>query len=231
MFQASNQREFDNWVRTIAIELIRQTPLDAIKYLDIFTLTPQKKSNKNDRIIKDCNHNCLLTPIINEKKQTPTENGHFDENRNICLSEDKATNFRLQNPKTTELHVTKSIDEDEQTVELLLKKCQNSDSYVPVKEKLKLFESLCRLGRYNEDTTANVKYASKRTRSLHDLSYSENLPHNAGVKQICKYFETKSGENKTKDIKYNTIARIHRTSLGPVKTLISRKHSVQAGKH
>lgn len=90
------------------------------------------------------------------------------------------------------------------------------------------------MGRYNDDTATSAKYASKRTRSLHDLSHSEtsSVPNNnAGVKQMCKYFETKNDTNKTSEVKFNTIARIHRTSIGPVKTLISRKYSVQTGKH
>lgn len=236
MFQASNQQEFDNWVRTIAIELIRQTPLDAVKYLDIFTLTPPVSPQKTESI-KDHNHNNLLTQSnINEKKCEATlliKATSFDENRN-CVNPVESL---VVTANRVERNVTnnQSVNEDEQTVEFLLKKCQNSDSYVPVKEKLKLFESLCRLGRISNDDSNqnNAKYASKRTRSLHDLSHSENIhQNNPGVKQICKYFETKNYENKPQEsVKYNTLGRTHRTSFGPVKTIIGRKYSVQSHKH
>lgn len=184
--------------------------MDAVKYLDIFTLTPSSKPE----LTKDCNHNL----ITNEEKIKKDENSNDLTYR--IKTEAKRELFR-QESKTP-------INEDEQTVELLLKKCQNSDSYVPVKEKLKLFESLCRLGQHDENVN-NAKYTSKRTRSLHDLSHSEpNV--NLGVKQICKYFETKNDESKVQE-KCNTLGRIHRTSIGPVKSLISRKYSVQCFKH
>ncbi|CAH1972026.1 unnamed protein product [Acanthoscelides obtectus] len=54
--QASSQRAFDEWVKTIAIELIRQTPLDAIKYLDILTIAECWK-RRDDLQEKDWNYN------------------------------------------------------------------------------------------------------------------------------------------------------------------------------
>lgn len=264
LLQASNQREFDLWVKTIAIELIRQTPLDAIKYLDILTLTPQVHSTpKPEATEKDCNDNSIPNPIIQAQIQHNTHTfrpkclnfDKLDENRNYCHSrsheptiedttslppispkyQEKFLSLNIPSTNTNTKSASGKIDQDdEQTVELLLKKCQNADSYVPVKEKLKLFESLCRIGRIvnNEETSAtNSKYSTKRTRSLHDLSNSEYPPqsNNAGVKQICKYFETKNDENKEKDtVKFNTIARGNRTSFGPVKTMISRKYSIQS---
>lgn len=261
-------------MKTIAIELIRQTPLDAIKYLDILTLTPQLHSTPKHETEaeKDCNHNSIIsTPILHDSIIQPvvTNNdfrpkcldfNNLDENRNhINLEQEERLNITqslptIINPSEQFLSlnippvrpprhndINKKAElllppaDDEQTVEILLKKCQNADSYVPVREKLKLFESLCRLGRIqNDDSTVtnNSKYGTKRARSLHDLSHSQYPAQNvAGVKQICKYFETKNDENKDKDCgKFNTIARGNKTSFGPVKTMISRKYSVQSKK-
>lgn len=131
-FQTGSEHAFDLWVKTIAIELIRQTPLDSVKYLDILSLT-------------EC-----------WNRKQPVE----DKNKKIELS-------------------TTPPD-----VETLLKKCQNSESYVPVKEKLMLFESLCRLGRKvrsTEDVTVKVEVeTAKRTRSLHDLSSC------VAVREMCR---------------------------------------------
>ncbi|VEN45481.1 unnamed protein product [Callosobruchus maculatus] len=81
---------------------------------------------------------------------------------------------------------------EEKQVEDLMKKCQNVENYVPVKEKLFLFESLCKLGRKvrsTEDVSLKIDTTSKRARSLHDLS---NLNSHIAVREICKYFENKN---------------------------------------
>lgn len=260
-------------MKTIAIELIRQTPLEAIKYLDILTLTPQLHSTpkNNTETEKDCNDNSIIpTPILpnciidqavinNNFRPKCLNFNNLDENRNnINLEHEERLNNIAQSLPTiinpSEQFLSLNIPpvrpprhndinkkpelllppaDDEQTVEILLKKCQNADSYVPVREKLKLFESLCRLGRIQNDdsnATNNSKYGTKRARSLHDLSNSKYPVQTvAGVKQICKYFETKNGENKDNDSgKFNTIARGNKTAFGPVKTMISRKYSVQS---
>lgn len=89
----------------------------------------------------------------------------------------------------------KTDQNDETKVEDLLKKCQNAENYVPVKEKLLLFETLCRLGRKvrsTEDVSLKVDVTAKRAKSLHDLSFNS-----APVKEICRYFE-KQTENEPK---------------------------------
>lgn len=143
-FQTGSEHAFDLWVKTIAIELIRQTPLDSVKYLDILSLT-------------ECWN----------RKQSSTED----------------TTQKNQNPDPP------CSPPD---VETLLKKCQNPESYVPVKEKLILFESLCRLGRKvrsTEDVTAKPEVeTTKRARSLHDLSSC--LGAQVAVREMCRYVHT-----------------------------------------
>ncbi|RZC33203.1 hypothetical protein BDFB_010134 [Asbolus verrucosus] len=187
--QTANEQSFDIWVKTIAIELIRQTPLEDVKYLDIFTLANcWKRKTINES--KDCNSN-YLEPV--EARCT------------ICIS--SANN-------NSELVRYSDGSSEEKNIEHLLKKCQNSENYVPVKEKLILFESLCKLGRKvrsTEDVSCKTGVAAtKRARSMHDLS---NINQHSAVREICKYFEVKNEAVDTVNNvnKYGTIARFNRS--------------------
>ncbi|XP_063904483.1 uncharacterized protein LOC135123611 isoform X2 [Zophobas morio] len=174
--QTANERSFEAWVKTIAIELIRQTPLEDVKYLDIFTLANywgRKPTNK------DCNSN-YIEPL--------------DAQCTVCNNISNEPIF------------------EETAIETLFKKCQNSENYVPVKEKLILFESLCKLGRKvrsTEDVSCKTTVgATKRARSMHDLS---NLNGHSAVREICKYFEVKSEANVNSVHRYGTITRFNRS--------------------
>lgn len=175
--QTADEESFREWVKTIAIELIRQTPLDAIKYLDIFTIADCWK-RREPTYHKDWNFN-----YTTQKSQQSPEP--------VCKScEQNQISTSLQEP----LKVPSEVEE--KYVEDLLKKCQDTQNYVPVKEKLFLFESLCKLRRKvrsTEDVSEKVDSITKRARSLHDLS---NLNSQNAVRQICKYFENKNNDDQ-----------------------------------
>jgi hypothetical protein len=83
----------------------------------------------------------------------------------------------------------------EEDVAKLLERCQRVDHYVPVREKLTLFESLSRMGgrlaRSTEDlgrSSSNPSPRGKqRARSLHDLNRggTKSVP----VREMCRFFE------------------------------------------
>ncbi|XP_043505865.1 general transcriptional corepressor trfA-like [Polistes fuscatus] len=82
----------------------------------------------------------------------------------------------------------------EEDVARLLERCQRVDHYVPVREKLTLFESLSRLGgrlaRSTEDLGRSESKPSprgkQRARSLHDLNRgARSVP----VREMCRFFE------------------------------------------
>ncbi|XP_044759491.1 uncharacterized protein LOC123317166 [Coccinella septempunctata] len=184
--QTSTEQHFDLWVKAIAIELIRQTPLFAVKYLDILNLTEVSKNKE-----PDC-------PYIPQDQTTRSD----------------ITRLKKHCPRIVEMHTndvpTSTVKGqaagkvvEEKTVETILKKCQNVETYVPVKEKLVLFESLCRLGRKvrsTEDVSYKSDVETKRARSMHDLS---NVGPHVAVREICKYFENKTDTKEIKNIEKN----------------------------
>ncbi|XP_053997407.1 uncharacterized protein LOC128886495 [Hylaeus anthracinus] len=82
----------------------------------------------------------------------------------------------------------------EEDVARLLERCQSVDHYVPVREKLTLFESLSRLGGRLARSTEDLGRASskpsprgkQRARSLHDLNRGAKA---VPVREMCRFFE------------------------------------------
>lgn len=203
--QTPDERQFDLWVKLIAIEIIRQTPLEDVKYLDVFSLTTKEPTTS-----------AAVKPVQPSSDQTnPVETSLFHSDdasssssyspdstasseSSVCTTCKPVIHFDEWDVNKNIVNVNNNIVTAKSgyadTVEVLLKKCQSSESYVPVKEKLMLFESLCRIGRgrSSEDVSMArlaIVGVSKRTRSLHDLTYCFT---SGGVREICKYFETKS---------------------------------------
>lgn len=192
--QTANERVFELWVKTIAIELIRQTPLEAVKYLDILTFADSwnKKKPGEDpaRIEQASSKTTSSTPIAStplaSTSTTALTYTKIDHNRRTDVNRNYVSKQPEMAPKA----------EPEACVELLLKKCQNAENYVPVREKLVLFESLCKIGRVRSSEDVSMRNSasstnSKRARSLHDLS---NCIVSNGVREICKYFEKKTDQ-------------------------------------
>lgn len=120
----------------------------------------------------------------------------------------------------------------EPSVAILRMHCQDTEKYVPVKDKLALFESLCRVGRLarsSEELAAEAEQAlAPRARSLHDLT-RERSPH-VPVREICKFFEKfgsseVSLEKKNKQTKPspNKISQRRFSENLPIKTACHRQ--------
>jgi len=106
-------------------------------------------------------------------------------------SVDRPTIVSPKSPSSPSALTQPSCEED---VAKLLERCQRVDHYVPVREKLNLFESLSRLGgrlaRSTEDlgrtSTKPSPRGKQRARSLHDLNRGARaLP----VREMCRFFE------------------------------------------
>ncbi|EFN78479.1 uncharacterized protein LOC105188721 isoform X2 [Harpegnathos saltator] len=97
-------------------------------------------------------------------------------------------------PKSPGSPSTSAVPPCEEDVAKLLERCQRVDHYVPVREKLTLFESLSRLGgrlaRSTEDLGRTSSKPSprgkQRARSLHDLNRGARA---VPVREMCRFFE------------------------------------------
>lgn len=100
----------------------------------------------------------------------------------------------VASPKSPASPSTSAVPPCEEDVAKLLERCQRVDHYVPVREKLTLFESLSRLGgrlaRSTEDLGRTSSKPSprgkQRARSLHDLNRGARA---VPVREMCRFFE------------------------------------------
>lgn len=123
----------------------------------------------------------------------------------------------------------------EEVVAKLLERCQRVDHYVPVREKLTLFESLSRLGgrlaRSTEDLGRTSSKPSprgkQRARSLHDLNRGARA---VPVREMCRFFEG----DLEQDANQRTMSLVKTRFSEPTKSLwkdSSTKHDAISNKN
>jgi hypothetical protein len=208
---------------------MRQTPLEAIRFLDILGITStiarergceevagcsrQRQSERNDiplrnskegDLMREDFHSCRQRYKLGCEKDCTTicERGRAKQRVRVhaCVSERgerKLVRAQISGPNCKSSDSDSDLEDvDEKEMAALLRKCQQMDNYVPVREKKRLFESLSRLGRRFAQSSDNLCSTAggsevkmrrkKRARSLHDLSRGS-----VAVRDICRYFETR----------------------------------------
>lgn len=225
--QAETDEEYEQWVKTLAVELMRQTPLEAIRFLDILGITAtiatrrgyegeggcmrRVPGNESDMSLRNSPEASLKKEDFHRSREcaelqcdnctTNYERGRAKHRvlvkTRVCECKEKRLRAQSSDP-VRKMSDSESEQEevDEKEMATLLRRCQQVDNYVPVREKRRLFESLCRRGRRLAQSSDNLCRSAgaaevkvrrkKRARSLHDLSRS-----NVAVKEICRYFEAR----------------------------------------
>jgi hypothetical protein len=209
-------------VKTLAVEVMRQTPLEAIRFLDILGITATIATRREYEGVGDCVRRVAGDESMTPLRKSPEGSLQPQERVQLQQYENCTTNYERGRAKqrllaknrvfefggkrlraqSTDSVLKKSDSESEfedasekETV-ALLQRCQQVDNYVSVREKMRLFESLCRRGcrlaQSSDDVcrpagTAEVKARrKKRARSLQGFGRS-----NVGVREICRYFEAR----------------------------------------
>jgi hypothetical protein len=191
---------------------MRQTPLEAVRFLDILgittTITPTRGYEDETGCIRRGRSKDNDVPLGNSSKESTQSDFIMNYERgrtkrrvwvNNCVSEcleKRPVRAQSSDPVRKMSDSDFELEEvDEKEMMALLRRCQQVNNYVPVREKRRLFESLCRQGRRLAQSSDNLASTfgmaevklkrKKRARSLHDLSRSS-----VAVKEICQYFET-----------------------------------------
>jgi hypothetical protein len=224
-FQAGTDEEYERWVKTLAVELMRQTPLESVRFLDILGITAtiatargyeddtgcirRGPSKNNDVSFRNSRKDCLRREDCHPQDDTRLKDFITNYERGRTKQRVWVNNFVSECVEKRPVRAQSSDpvhkmsdseseleDADEKEMMALLRRCQQVDSYVPVRDKRRLFESLCQRGRRLAQSSDNLCSAAgiaevklrrrKRARSLHDLSRS-----NVAVREICQYFETR----------------------------------------
>jgi len=181
-----SETDFLHWTTTIAGQLLSQTPLDDVKYLDILGIVTDRTPIRRHSSIDS------LTTVCNQKK---TNLYMHEVNNNLIpiFGSRKLYNKNIS-------HLPDLIRECEQSYR---SPDDGFSDFIPVKQKRMMFEG-------------SLICASKSVQNLHDLSsHNENIKstrsmHNLDlstvpVKDICRYFESRFNANEKNTVKFRSL--------------------------
>ncbi|XP_014255933.1 uncharacterized protein LOC106670265 [Cimex lectularius] len=202
-FSVDNSNEYERWVKAIAAELMRQTPLERVRFLDILGITGSlRRAQSADNLAR------AVKPDIQRHRFTKRSTDLPDVVRDLppCYRKSRSRRRELRNSKiilsrVQSMETLDALSSSENEMNELLDRCQRTDEYVPVKEKRILFETLCK-GRC-ESPYRPLEMG--RAHSLHDLSTPIRSRENCvPVKEICRLFEQKSHPSRTSEREYHS---------------------------
>jgi len=209
-FQAKSDEDYERWVKTLAAELMRQTPLEAVRFLDILGITGAlRRTQSVDNLGSwhekpDVTASSTPTPFPEAtprfRKRTDLPDVVRDLPPVTRKSRSKRRESRVAKLRGQSVDALHRLSETENEVSELIDRCQRSDVYVPVKEKRILFESLF---KKKENIALSPERGLMKAHSLHDLSTaslppctfspaSEEVPPFVAVKEMCRYFEQRT---------------------------------------
>jgi len=179
------ETDFHHWTTTIAGQLLSQTPLDDVKYLDILGIVtdhaPLRRYSSTDS---------LMTSASKHKKTS------------LDMQEVNNNHMPLCNSRMYKKNVSHLPDLIRECEQLRRSPVNEFSDLIPVKQKRKIFEE-------------SLTCSSKSVDNLHDLSSHitniksrsmNNLDlRSVPVKDICRYFESRFNTNEANTIQFRSL--------------------------
>lgn len=179
------ETDFHHWTMTIAGQLLSQTPLEDVKYLDILGIVNDR------RICRRHSSTDSFTTSASKYKKT-------------------SLNMQEVNNNVIPLFGTRRYKKNVSNLPDLIRECEQSrrspiddfSDFIPVKQKRMMFERTIMCSSRSVDNLHDLPShtADIKSRSLHNLDLS-TVP----VKDICRYFESRFNANEKNTIKFRSL--------------------------
>ncbi|XP_049951044.1 uncharacterized protein LOC126458198 [Schistocerca serialis cubense] len=174
-FQAVSESDFSRWVRTLAVELLRQTPLDALRYLDVLAITAtttaappttgtnhhlgtngggawhQPRARSEDSRGWAAHRHHAYRDRSENRAAGCGRLSRRDASAAAVTNGDAASHCHSRNQPATTTPDSSEEDDEEREVAALLRRCQRADGVATVGDKRRLFEALCRRRARSQD--------------------------------------------------------------------------------
>ncbi|VVC37446.1 Hypothetical protein CINCED_3A018658 [Cinara cedri] len=181
-----NETDYHHWTMTIAGQLLSQTPLEDVKYLDILGIVtdraPYRPLSSTDSFMSEL-----------KNKKTNLDNMQEVNNNLMPLIGSRIYKKNIS-------HLPDLIRECEQSYRSKL--VNEFSNFIPVKQKRKMFEGLQMCSSKSVDNLHGLSPHSEniKSKSMHNLDTS-TMP----VKDICRYFEKRFNDNEKSTVQFRSL--------------------------
>lgn len=180
------ETDYHHWTTTIAGQLLSQTPLEDVKYLDILGIvtdrTPMRRHSSTDSLT-----------TASKQKKTSLDMQEVNNNQMPLFNTQSVYKKNVS-------HLPDLIRECEQSRRLPV---DEFSDFVPVKQKRKIFERSLMCSSKSVQNLHDISSHTgniKSSRSMHNLDLS-TVP----VKDICRYFESRFNANEKNIVKFRSL--------------------------
>lgn len=180
------ETDYHHWTMTIAGQLLSQTPLEDVKYLDILGIvtdrTPCRQPSSTD----------LFTTELKNKKT------NLDSMQEVNNNLMPLIGSRMYKKNIS--HLPDLIRECEQSCRSY--PVNEFSNFIPVKQKRKIFEGSLMCSSKSVDNLQGLSPCSAniKSKSMQNLD-TRAMP----VKDICRYFENRFNDNEKNTVQFRSL--------------------------